>query len=113
MAAIIGYLPFIFSAFGTRETNITLLDARAGTPPTAGELLRRHSFPNGEEALEKLLEKWKSGALSFWRAIFPTPYWPTSGPERRQSILDRLSHCDPGHLRPHDRRDRRYLRETG
>ncbi|MGB2627345.1 MAG: potassium channel family protein [Candidatus Acidiferrum sp.] len=59
LAAIIGYLPFIFSAFGTRETNITLLDARAGTPPTAGELLRRHSFPNGEEALEKLLENWE------------------------------------------------------
>jgi hypothetical protein len=59
LAAIIGYLPFIYGAFGTRETNITLLDARAGTPPTAGELLRRHSFPTGEEALSKLLEKWE------------------------------------------------------
>src|SRR5208283_4501587 len=44
LAAIIGYLPFIYGAFGSRETNITLLDARAGTPPTAGELLRRHSY---------------------------------------------------------------------
>ena len=59
LAAIIGYLPFIYSAFGSRETNITLLDARAGTPPTAGELLRRHSYPGGEEALGKLLEKWE------------------------------------------------------
>ena len=59
LAAIIGYLPFIYGAFGARETNITLLDARAGTPPTAGELLRRHSFPDGEEALEKLLEDWE------------------------------------------------------
>jgi hypothetical protein len=59
LAAIIGYLPFIYGAFGSRETNITLLDARAGTPPTAGELFRRHSFPRGEEALEKLLEDWE------------------------------------------------------
>jgi hypothetical protein len=59
LAAIIGYLPFIYSAFGARETNITLLDARAGTPPTAGELLRRHSFPEGEKALVKLLENWE------------------------------------------------------
>ncbi len=59
LAAIIGYLPFIYSAFGARETNITLLDARAGTPPTAGELLRRHSYPHGEEALVKLLADWE------------------------------------------------------
>jgi Ion channel len=59
LAAIIGYLPFIYSAFGTRETNITLLDARAGTPPTAGELLRRHSYPHGEEALAELLADWE------------------------------------------------------
>jgi hypothetical protein len=59
LAAIIGYLPFIYSAFGSRETNITLLDARAGTPPTAGELLRRHSFPGGEEELARLLRNWE------------------------------------------------------
>ena len=43
LAAVIGYLPFIYGAFSKRETNIVLLDARAGSPPTAGELLRRHS----------------------------------------------------------------------
>jgi Ion channel len=59
LAAIIGYLPFIYGAFGSRETNITLLDARAGTPPTAGELLRRHSYPHGEEALATLLGDWE------------------------------------------------------
>jgi hypothetical protein len=59
LAAIIGYLPFIYSAFGARETNITLLDARAGTPPTAGELLRRHSFPEGLDAIADLLKDWE------------------------------------------------------
>jgi len=59
LAAVIGYLPFIYGAFGRREANIVLLDARAGTPPTAGELLRRHSYPAGREALQKLLNEWE------------------------------------------------------
>jgi len=59
LAAVIGYLPFIYGAFGRRETNITLLDARAGTPPTAGELLLRHSYPAGREALRELLKDWE------------------------------------------------------
>jgi ion channel len=59
LAAVIGYLPFIYGAFGKRETNIALLDARAGTPPTAGELLRRHAYPTGKEALRDLLKEWE------------------------------------------------------
>ena len=59
LAGVIGYLPFIYSGFGNRETNIVLLDARAGTPPTAGELLRRHNYDGGEEALRKLLAEWE------------------------------------------------------
>jgi hypothetical protein len=59
LAAVIGYLPFIYGAFGRREINISLLDARAGTPPTAGELLRRHSYPGGKESLRDLLRTWE------------------------------------------------------
>jgi Ion channel len=59
LAALIGYLPFIFAAFGDRETEIVLLDARAGTPPTAGELLLRHSFPGGHQALLTLYRDWE------------------------------------------------------
>jgi len=59
LAAVIGYLPFIYGAFGEREVNISLLDSRAGTPPTAGELLRRHSFANGYEALRGLFKDWE------------------------------------------------------
>src|SRR5207249_3860094 len=47
LGAVIGYLPFIYGSFSKREVNISLLDARAGTPPTAGELLRRHAYPGG------------------------------------------------------------------
>src|SRR5712691_8462482 len=59
LAAIIGYLPFIYSSFSRREVNISLLDSRAGTPPTAGELLRRHSYEGGEDALRELLKDWE------------------------------------------------------
>lgn len=59
LAAVIGYLPFIYGSFSKREVNISLLDSRAGTPPTAGELLRRHSYPHGQEALRELLQEWE------------------------------------------------------
>jgi len=59
LAAVIGYLPFIYGSFSKREVNISLLDSRAGTPPTAGELLRRHSYTNGKEALHALLQDWE------------------------------------------------------
>src|SRR5438132_14117693 len=55
LAAVIGYLPFIYGSFSQREVNISLLDSRAGTPPTAGELLRRHSYLHAQKALCVLL----------------------------------------------------------
>ena len=41
LAVIVSYLPVLYQAFSRREIGILLLDARAGSPPTAGELLRR------------------------------------------------------------------------
>jgi hypothetical protein len=63
LAAVIGYLPFIYGSFSKREVNISLLDSRAGTPPTAGELLRRYSYAHGQDALRELLKEWE-----FWCA---------------------------------------------
>lgn len=59
LALIVSYLPVIYQAFSRREVNIVLLDARAGSPPTAAELLRRHSGPHGEDALRVLLHDWE------------------------------------------------------
>ena len=59
LAAIIGYLPTTYSSFSKREVDISLLDSRAGTPPTAAELLRRHSYDGGLEALRDLLKDWE------------------------------------------------------
>ncbi|MGH9684821.1 MAG: potassium channel family protein [Candidatus Acidiferrales bacterium] len=59
LALIISYLPVIYQAFSRREVSIVLLDARAGSPPTAAELLRRHTSPRGYEALQQLLSDWE------------------------------------------------------
>jgi hypothetical protein len=59
VALVIGYLPVLYQSFSRREVNIALLDARAGSPPTAAELLRRHSFEGSEEALIDLLAEWE------------------------------------------------------
>jgi hypothetical protein len=57
LALVIGYLPVIYQAFGRRETIISLLDARAGSPPSAAELLRRHS--GDMPSLNQLLRDWE------------------------------------------------------
>jgi hypothetical protein len=58
LALVISYLPVLSQAFSRREANITLLDARAGSPPSALELLRRHGDDPGA-SLERLLEEWE------------------------------------------------------
>jgi hypothetical protein len=57
LALVIGYLPMISQAFSRREVNISLLDARAGSPSTAAQLLGRHSHDMRD--LHELLRDWE------------------------------------------------------
>ena len=59
LAVVMGYFPVLYSAFSRREVSISLLDARAGSPPTAAELMRRHAYEGGESALALLLVEWE------------------------------------------------------
>ena len=59
LAIVMGYFPVLYGAFSRREVSISLLDARAGSPPTAAELLRRHSHQGAEQALSILLVEWE------------------------------------------------------
>jgi hypothetical protein len=59
VAVVIGYLPVLYQAFSRREGSIALLDGRAGSPPTASELLRRHASDGGNDALVELLAEWE------------------------------------------------------
>jgi hypothetical protein len=62
VALVIGYVPVLYGAFSRREVPVALLDGRAGSPPTSAELLRRHAFPGGQEALVVLLIEWERWA---------------------------------------------------
>ncbi len=55
LAMVISYLPIYYQAFSRRELAISLLDARAGSPPTAIELIRR----NGAQLTTETLVQWE------------------------------------------------------
>src|SRR5216684_5354683 len=59
LALIIGYIPVIYQAFSRREAGISLLDARAGSPSSATELLRRHYRDQHIEELIQYLREWE------------------------------------------------------
>lgn len=59
VALVIGYLPVLYQAFSRREVSVALLDSRAGSPPNAAELFRRHAFEGAQEALIDLLAEWE------------------------------------------------------
>jgi hypothetical protein len=59
LAVVMGYFPVLYQAFSRREVTISLLDARAGSPPTAAELMKRHSYEGAERALSQLLSEWE------------------------------------------------------
>jgi len=54
---VVGYLPMLYQSYSSRELQISLLDARAGSPPTAGELLLRQA--NKPDKLEGQLADWE------------------------------------------------------
>jgi Ion channel len=59
LALVIGYLPVVYQGFSRREVIVSLLDARAGTPSSAGELLRRHASAGSRQGLDELLLEWE------------------------------------------------------
>jgi ion channel len=59
LALVIGYLPIVYQMFARRETNVSLLDQRAGSPPSAAELLRRNIDSGDVTVLIQLLHDWE------------------------------------------------------
>jgi len=71
LALVIGYLPVLYQGFSRREVNISLLDARAGSPPTAGELLVRQA--RDMAGLEGLLRDWERWAAELMESHLSYP----------------------------------------
>lgn len=87
LGVVIGYLPTIYGAFSRREIEISLLDARAGSPPSAAELLSRSVNSLDQGTLDRLFESWERWAaevleshlsypvLSFYRSQHSNQSW--------------------------------------
>jgi len=59
LALIIGYVPVIYQSFSRREASISLLDARAGSPSSATELLRRGYRDRKIDELIQFMCEWE------------------------------------------------------
>jgi hypothetical protein len=98
LGTVVGYLPTIYSAFSRREVQISLLDAYAGSPPTATELLARLGTSE-QKMLDTLFRDWEKTAgdvleshisyppLCFFRSQHRNQSWLTA----LTAILDATS----------------------
>jgi hypothetical protein len=90
IALLIGYLPTMYSTFSRRELAVSLLEVRAGSPPSAVEMLKRAHRIRALTYLDDLWEEWESwfaelaethtslGALVFFRSPAPSRSWVTA-----------------------------------
>jgi hypothetical protein len=90
VALLIAYLPSMYSAFQKRETAVTLLEVRAGAPPSAVELFQRFHRIGRMQKLGDLWSSWEIWfaeleeshtslpALAFFRSPKPSQSWITA-----------------------------------
>ncbi|MFQ5966006.1 MAG: hypothetical protein ACE5MI_00170 [Acidimicrobiia bacterium] len=90
LALMIAFLPAMYNIFSRRETQVALLEVRAGSPPTAVEYLERahqlgwlselpEQFGNWETWFTELEETHTSyGALAFFRSPHAERSWVTA-----------------------------------
>ena len=99
VALLIAYLPTIYNTFSRREVAVTGLAVRAGTPPTAWEMLERAHRTGFLERLDETWETWETwfhelgethtslGVVSFFRSPNPHRSWITAS----GAVLDAAS----------------------
>ena len=90
LALLIAYLPSMYSAFQQRELAVALLEVRAGTPPSAVEMIMRFNRLHSLDQLHELWETWETwfaqieeshtslAALVFFRSPQPDHSWVTA-----------------------------------
>jgi len=78
LGVVIGYIPVVYASFSRREIQISMLDARAGSPPTATELLVRLASKSDDpgvdqKVLDEVLRDWErwSGELLESQISYP------------------------------------------
>jgi hypothetical protein len=90
LALLIAYVPTIYGAFSRRELAVAQLATRAGTPPSAVELLQRYHAIGWNEHLTDLWAQWELwfaeisethtslAILTFFRSPSPERSWVTA-----------------------------------
>lgn len=92
LALVIGYIPVFYQSFARRETVITMLDTRAGSPPSAAEFLVRYKKFFNNDLLNREMEDWERWAAEILEShlSFPIMMWYRSQHEH-QSWLTTLT----------------------
>ena len=90
VALLIAYLPTMYAAFARREVAVNLLEVRAGSPPSAAEMLKRYHRLHGLAELHDIWHAWEVWfaeveeshtslpALVFFRSPRPEHSWVTA-----------------------------------
>ena len=73
LAAILSYLPALFQAFSKREVDISLLDARAGSPPTAAQFIVRSASAPDHASIDSFLAEWERWAAELLESQLSFP----------------------------------------
>ncbi|VAW07015.1 hypothetical protein MNBD_ACTINO01-1610 [hydrothermal vent metagenome] len=109
LTLFITYLPTVYSAFQRREQRVALLEVRAGTPPSAQEMLIRfHDIGWLDELTAEWLdwEPWfmeleethtNHAALAWFRSTDPHRSWVTASGTILDAAALWLSTCDGQH----------------
>jgi hypothetical protein len=100
VALEIAYLPALYSAFSTRETEVTLLEARSGTPAWGPEILARHHALQNIDELPALYADWErwAAAVSESHTNYPALMWFRSPVSTRSWILSLVAMMDSAAL---------------
>ncbi len=70
---VIGYMPSVYSAFSRRETAVSQLATRAGSPPAAATLLHRAAGREQWRDLERDLQGWEEWAAELMETHLSYP----------------------------------------
>jgi len=78
LGVVIGYIPVVYASFSRREIQISMLDARAGSPPSATELLLRlagRSEDPGvdQKVFDEVLRDWERWAAELLESQISYP----------------------------------------
>jgi hypothetical protein len=85
IALLISYLPTIYSSFSRREAAVSMLEVRAGSPPSAVTLMTRfHSIGNLEDTTEfwRTWESWFAELEETHTSLAVLPFFRSPHPER-------------------------------